>query len=66
MRVHINLFLTVGRSHFPLKWWVALLCLGLFLYRGGSALAWAAVVTGAIIAGVGVVLIAVRARMPDR
>ena len=45
---------------------LGLLCLGLFLHRGGSTLAWAAVVTGAIIAAIGIVMIALRARMPDR
>ena len=42
-----------------------LLCLGLFLLRGAPGLAWTLVLVGPVLASVGVVLIFVRARLPE-
>ena len=42
-----------------------LLCLGLFLLRSAPGLAWTLVVAGPVLAAAGVVLIFLRARLPE-
>jgi hypothetical protein len=42
-----------------------LICLGVFVQRGDSALGWALAALGVVFAVAGVVLIGVRSRMPD-